>query len=81
MREQKVVFDRSAQLNTLAVHLHTSVTAAMDAQVAIADIVLALLTKADALCEIAEATGADRTKVAAAMGRDVHLTSTEGVTR
>lgn len=79
MRKQKVVFDRSAQLNTLKVHLDTSVTAAMDAQVPIADIVLALLTKADALCEIAEATGVDMSSIAAAMGHDI--TNTEGVTQ
>jgi Uncharacterized protein conserved in bacteria (DUF2076) len=69
----------SAQIANLKLTLDVAVTAAMDAQVAIADIVLALLTKADALCEIAEATGADLTSIARAMGN--YITSTEGVTQ
>jgi hypothetical protein len=77
-QKEKVVFDRSPQIDKLKLALDVAVTTTMESQVPIADIVLALLTKADALCEIGRATGADMSSIAAAMGHD---TSAEGVTQ
>jgi hypothetical protein len=51
----------------LKLDLDTAVTTALQSQAAVADIVLAMLQKADTLCEMAEASRADMSAVAGAL--------------
>jgi hypothetical protein len=56
MIKEKVTFDRTAQLDKLNTRAHQD-------GVAMAHVILCLLHRADALCELAEETGADITRV------------------
>jgi hypothetical protein len=66
-KKEKVIFDRSPQLHTLKLDLDTSTVTALQTGCEVADVVLAMLTRADELCEMAQASGADMSKVADAV--------------
>jgi hypothetical protein len=61
-----MIFDRSVQIDKLRHHIGIATTNAQQAGVAMADVVLTLLRRADELCELAADTGTDMTKVAGA---------------
>jgi hypothetical protein len=61
-------FDRTQQLEALRLAISSATTHAQQSGVALADITLLLLQRADVLCEIAEDAGVDMTKLATAFG-------------
>jgi hypothetical protein len=63
MTEETVTFDRTAQLNKLKLDLETATTSAKQSGVALADVILALLQRADELCELADETNVDISRV------------------
>ena len=63
MIQEKVVLDRGPQLEKLRLDIGTATTQALQSGCGVADVVLVLLTRADQLCEIAEASGADMSKL------------------
>ena len=63
MIKEKVTFDRTAQLDKLKFDVDAATTRAHQDGVAMADVILCLLHRADGLCELAEETGADITRV------------------
>jgi hypothetical protein len=66
--ENTVTIDRSPQIDKLKLDVGSATTSAQQAGIDMADIVLALLQQADALCELAEDVGADMAKLSAAFG-------------
>jgi hypothetical protein len=70
MLQNSVTIDRSQQLDKLRTDISTATTSAQQAGVAMADVVLAMLQRADELCELAEDIGDDMSKLSAAFGGD-----------
>jgi hypothetical protein len=68
MIENNVIMDRAPQIEKLKLDISTAATSAQQAGVAMADVVLALLERADELCELANDTGADMAKLAEVFG-------------
>ena len=64
--KERVIAGRGPQLEKLRLDIGTATTQALQSGCGVADVVLALLTRADQLCEIAEASGADLGAVAGA---------------
>jgi hypothetical protein len=58
-------FERTPQLRKLKLDLETSTATALQSS-DIADVVLSLLARADELCQMADASGADMSKLAGA---------------
>jgi hypothetical protein len=63
MIKEKAVFDRTAQLENLKLDVDAATTRAHQDGVAMADVILCLLHRTDALCEQADETGADISRV------------------
>jgi hypothetical protein len=59
MIRERVILDRGPQLEKLRLDIGTSTTRALQMGCGVADVVLALLERADQLCEIGEECGAD----------------------
>jgi hypothetical protein len=66
--QNSVTIDRGPQLEKLKLDISTATTSAQQSGVAAADVVLALLQRADELCAIAEDIGDDMSKLATAFG-------------
>ena len=68
MIESNVIMDRAPQLEKLRLDIGAATHNAQQAGVAMADIVMVLLQRADELCELAEDTGVDMAKLAQVFG-------------
>jgi hypothetical protein len=66
MKKEKAVFDRAPQIEKLRLDIGVSTTSAQQSGVAMQDVVLVLLQRADELCDLAAEQGADMKKVAEA---------------
>jgi hypothetical protein len=64
-----MIFGRTVQIAKLRHDINIAATHARQSNVAMADIVLALLQSADELCELAADTGADMKKLSGVMIR------------